>query len=201
MDKNSVIIDISKLLKWPEPQFVLYNLLAEFGFNSATVEDVFNGLGGQSGKQFFSETHRLILNRHQLIIEPISHLPFQSFVITQETKTIETPHHHWQFEIIVSNFKFQISNLEAQFDFEKLIFPLILRPWQQGDKIKPMGMKGHKKVSDILIDKKLSISEKEKIWVLISNNEIVWVSGLVVSEDYKLNPNTQQSFGIKIKSN
>lgn len=198
LDKNSVIIDISKLLKWPEPQFVLYNLLAEFGFNSATVEDVFNSLAGQSGKQFFSETHRLILNRHQLIIEPISHLPFQSFVMTQETKTIETPHHHWQFEIVVSNLKFQISNLEAQFDFEKLIFPLILRPWQQGDKIKPLGMKGHKKVSDILIDKKLSISEKEKIWVLISDYELVWVSGLVVSEDYKANPITQQVLGIKL---
>ena len=198
LDKNSVIIDISKLLKWPEPQFVLYNLLAEFGFNSATVEDVFNSLAGQSGKQFFSETHRLILNRHQLIIEPISHLPFQSFVITQETKTIETPHHHWQFEIVVSNLKFQISNLEAQFDYEKLVFPLILRRWQLGDKIKPLGMKGHKKVSDILIDKKLSISEKEKIWVLISDYELVWVSGLVVSEDYKVNPITQQVLGIKL---
>ena len=59
-------------------------------------------------------------------------------------------------------------------------------------------MKGHKKVSDILIDKKLSISEKEKIWVLISDYELVWVSGLVVSEDYKANPITQQVLGIKL---
>jgi tRNA(Ile)-lysidine synthase len=55
-------------------------------------------------------------------------------------------------------------------------------------------MKGHKKVSDILIDKKLSLSEKEKTWVLISGNELVWVSGLVVSDDFKLSSNTKKAF-------
>ena len=61
-------------------------------------------------------------------------------------------------------------------------------------------MKGHKKVSDILIDKKLSLFEKEKIWVVISENEIIWVSGLVMNEDYKLTLSTQKLLAIKIQT-
>ena len=38
------------------------------------------------------------------------------------------------------------------FDYSNLVFPLILRKWKSGDRIQPLGMKGNKKVSDILID-------------------------------------------------
>lgn len=61
---------------------------------------------------------------------------------------------------------------EAVLDLSKLSFPLVVRKWKQGDKIRPIGMQGHKKVSDILIDKKLW-TEKEKVWVLVSGEEIV----------------------------
>ncbi len=199
-ETETSIIDISKLLKYPEQRFILYTLISEVGFNLATVADLFNGLDGQSGKQFFSETHRLIHNRHQLIIEPIRHLPFQSFVITKDTKTIETHHHHWEFDISENNFKPSKSKNEVLLDFEKITYPLTLRLWQNGDKVKPLGMKGHKKVSDILIDKKLSLFEKEKIWVVISENEIIWVSGLVMNEDYKLTLSTQKLLAIKIQT-
>jgi tRNA(Ile)-lysidine synthase len=199
-NKNDTIeIDSETLLKWPEPKFVLFAILNEYGFNASSVDDIFHSLNGLSGKQFFSATHRLILNRDHLIIATINEISFQSYTITEDTKTIETPHHHWEFEIKFANFQFPISSNQASFDFDKLTFPLILRPWQQGDKIKPLGMKGHKKVSDILIDKKISLHEKNKIWVIISDNELIWVSGLVVNDDYRLNETTKKVFCLSIK--
>ena len=45
------------------------------------------------------------------------------------------------------------------FDADKLSFPLIIRPWRNGDKIRPLGMKGSRKISDILIDKKTPLIE------------------------------------------
>ena len=65
----------------------------------------------------------------------------------------------------------------ALFDRDKLHFPLLLRPWQQGDRFVPFGMKGSKLVSDFLIDQKISVVEKEHVFVLVSGDEIIWVVG------------------------
>ena len=49
------------------------------------------------------------------------------------------------------------------FDLSKLFFPLTLRKWKKGDIFVPLGMKGHKKVSDFMVDEKLSILEKKTL--------------------------------------
>ena len=72
------------------------------------------------------------------------------------------------------------------FNKKLLEFPLVLRKWEDGDKIQPLGMKGSKKVSDILIDKKISINEKKNIYVILSKGEIIWLLGHVISEKYKV---------------
>ena len=57
--------------------------------------------------------------------------------------------------------------------------PLSLRRWRHGDLMFPMGMKGSKKISQLFKDKKLSLIEKEKIWVLTDvKDSIIWVVGL-----------------------
>ena len=50
-------------------------------------------------------------------------------------------------------------------------------------------MKGSKKVSDILIDFKISILEKENIYVLESNNDIIWIIGILINDKYKVDNN------------
>ena len=71
-------------------------------------------------------------------------------------------------------------------DYSKLKFPLLLRKWRKGDKIQPLGMKGSKKISDFLIERKVPLFEKKNIYVLISNEDIVWVIGHVISEKVKI---------------
>ena len=58
----------------------------------------------------------------------------------------------------------------------------MLRPWQAGDKIQPFGMAGHKKVSDILIDKKVTQFDKRRVHVLTSDDKIIWIVGICLSE-------------------
>jgi tRNA(Ile)-lysidine synthase len=62
-------------------------------------------------------------------------------------------------------------------------------------------MKGNKKVSDILIDSKISILEKENIYVLESNNDIVWVIGILINEKYKVDNNCSLFYKIVYKKN
>jgi len=87
----------------------------------------------------------------------------------------------------VNNLDFDRNENVAFLNMNRLKFPLELRNWRQGDIFKPLGMKGMKKVSDFLVDIKSSRFEKEKQLVLTSNEEIVWLVGKRISEDYKLN--------------
>ena len=48
-------------------------------------------------------------------------------------------------------------------DYDKLQFPLIIRPWQKGDAFIPLGMKGLKKLSDYFVDNKFSLIKKRKL--------------------------------------
>ena len=61
-------------------------------------------------------------------------------------------------------------------------------------------MKGSKKVSDILIDKKISINEKKNIYVILSKGEIIWLLGHVISEKYKVISKNKQVYEMILKA-
>jgi tRNA(Ile)-lysidine synthase len=87
---------------------------------------------------------------------------------------------------------FNVPDNVALLDADKLTFPLTLRRWQEGDSFIPFGMTGRKKVSDYLIDRKISIAEKQRQFVLISNNEIIWLVGHRTSDDYRITDKTER---------
>lgn len=84
----------------------------------------------------------------------------------------------------------------AALDYDKLQFPLIIRPWQLGDFFYPLGMKGRKKISDLLIDLKIPIAIKERVCVITSNDQIVWVIGHRIDERFKVNETTEMVYEI-----
>ena len=63
--------------------------------------------------------------------------------------------------------------------------------------MQPLGMNGVKKISDILIDKKVSSHEKQDVWVIKSNDIIVWLVGFVVNDNYKVTEKTNRCYKIK----
>jgi tRNA(Ile)-lysidine synthase len=75
-------------------------------------------------------------------------------------------------------------------DADRLTWPLTLRPWQQGDTLSPLGMQGHKRVSDLLTDRKVPASERAQVYVLCSGPEVVWVVGHRLSETVRVRPET-----------
>jgi tRNA(Ile)-lysidine synthase len=79
----------------------------------------------------------------------------------------------------------------ALLDADKLQFPLRLRRWQDGDWFIPFGMSGRKKLSDYLIDKKVSLAEKRRQFVLVSGNDIVWVVGRRLDDRYAITRKTE----------
>jgi tRNA(Ile)-lysidine synthase len=58
-------------------------------------------------------------------------------------------------------------------------------------------MKHRKKLSDFLVDQKISIVDKENQWLLLNNEDIVWVINQRIDERYKISPQTKQILMIK----
>ena len=75
-------------------------------------------------------------------------------------------------------------------DADRLSFPLLARRWQPGDRFKPFGMTGTKKMSDFLTDEKVPPHRRAGTWVLVSGAEIVWVVGMRLSEEVRVRPGT-----------
>lgn len=66
----------------------------------------------------------------------------------------------------------------VEFDASSLTFPLQLRHCLPGDRIRPSGMAGTKKLQDLFVDLKLTKEERQKSLVLLQGNEVLWVVGL-----------------------
>ena len=79
-----------------------------------------------------------------------------------------------------------------------LKFPLIVRKWQKGDYFYPIGMTGKKKLSKYFKDEKLSLIQKENIWLLLSDDKIVWVIGMRQDNRFKITKTTKNSTEITI---
>jgi tRNA(Ile)-lysidine synthase len=69
-----------------------------------------------------------------------------------------------------------------------------LRNWKQGDRFFPIGMKGSKKISDYLTDKKIDTSERKNKLVLTNSGKIVWVVGLRIDDRFKITNNTKKVY-------
>lgn len=72
-----------------------------------------------------------------------------------------------------------------------------LRPWQQGDRIRPFGMGGRSRlISDLASDAHLSINDKRRLLVLTFNGEVIWVPGLRSSIHF---PVTGDALQVRLK--
>ena len=186
---DDIHFDLNQLKKLPNYKSYLYQWLNEFGF--LAWNDIYDLVDGQSGKQVFSTEFRLLKNRDTLILSPISEiLEKEEFEINENDKEVNFP-----LKLKLCNVShITIDSNKAIFvDAEKIRFPLILRKWKVGDSFQPFGMEGKsKKVSKLFKDEKLSLIEKENIWLLCSNNQIIWVIGIRQDERFKIeNPSNK----------
>ncbi|GAB6122224.1 tRNA lysidine(34) synthetase TilS [Dysgonomonas termitidis] len=186
-------INISMLVQYLEPEAILFELLSPYGFNSATVRQVFESVISQSGKIFYSETHELLKDRGYLILKKKDNLKIERYNIHEDESILSRPI-HLKIERIPVNGGFSIEkNPDITYaDADKLTYPLTLRKWRQGDWFMPFGMKGKKKVSDYFSDNKFSLFDKEAAWLLCSGDDIVWIVGHRSDERFKITDKTTE---------
>ncbi len=194
-----ITINIDSLKKLKFAGTYLFEFIKVYGFSKEIIPDIFYNLDRTSGKQFYSKTHRLIKDREQLIITPIQKKGSSIFRIKENVKQIETPIHLiLKKEKTDHVFKPCNSKKIAYLDYDQLLFPLLLRKWEKGDKFQPLGLLHRKKLSDFFVDEKVSLNEKEKTWLLVSNKSIIWVIGHRIDHRYRVQEKTKNILNIEL---
>ena len=184
--REGLAFNIQKLKELPNTKALLYELLSSYGFTA--WGDISDLLEAQSGKQVHSNSHRLIKNRDVLLLtEILDKDNVEILFISEDLNEIEFPV-HLKFESAKSIS--ETNKNTVYIDNQKLKYPLELRKWKEGDVFNPFGMKGKKKLSKFFKDEKLSLVAKEKIWVLVSDNKIVWVVGMRSDSRFKVGDDT-----------
>lgn len=190
-------ISKSKLLALEVSPFELEELLIPYGFNYDQCVSILEGLEGLVGTVYESTNHHLYLERDVLQVKERHSQEKEPFTITEGTKVLEL---NGRYQVSIeecAGLALDTDSKNAMLDAGKLTFPLLARPWRQGDRFKPLGMQGEKLVSDFLIDQKTPLSQKNEVFVLEAAGQIAWVMGHRVSEDFKVNEKTQSVLYIK----
>jgi len=190
-------IDLRELKKEKIALHLLFEFLRTWNFNSKTVKDIFEERKKETGKKFFSTSHRVVNHRGILLITKL---------IAEDLETYQV---HENDEEVLFPVKLKIEKLPkgeiiksekiAQLDLSKIKFPMMIRKWYRGDSFFPLGMKGRKKLSDFFIDNKYSLVEKENIHVLVAGDQVIWVIGKRMDERYKVTENTSRILQLSLQ--
>ncbi len=179
----------------------LFYLLYDFGFNREQLQSAAEAItNSQVGKVFFSPSHSLLIDRRKVFISKVEPKKYTKAVSVEAGATVISHPLNLTFQKIPlsPDLSWKTNSDTALFDFDGLEFPLTIRPWQQGDRFQPFGMKGSKLVSDLLIDQKVSQWDKNRVFVLAQGKTILWVIGYRVSGHAKLTAQTKRIYRISL---
>lgn len=202
---NDIYIPLLLLKKTRNNGSVLFEYLKDFDFTPEQIEDIIASADSPPGAQFLTSKARIIKDRRFLIMTSLEEneqaIQWINEVDTEinigDKKIFITP------SLLAEEKKdFHLSGKKniALIDSAKLEFPLTVRRWKAGDYFYPFGMKlKKKKVKKFLTDEKVPLHEKEKVWVVESNQKIVWVVGYRIDERFKITDNTTKALRLEWK--
>lgn len=186
-NKNSdyQVFDWNKIQKHPSRDFFVSELLHQNGFAHERFNDLNRISETSQGRSWRSSKCRIELKNDRLILSFIHQIEKENITIHSIPDACNLP----GAGILTINYCTENEAIHPgrntfMASEKKIQFPLIVRPWSMGDRIKPLGMKGKSKlVSDLITEKKMTLSEKESTLILQNGDgEIIWVIGLRPSE-------------------
>ena len=195
---DELLINIAKLQNSVFSKVVLLEILSEYSFKPNVVDEILQSLETESGKQFYSKTHRLLKDREHLFVsEKKEDAEEKIYYIEEDDMELFSPMDITIEKMATEDFEMIRNRNVACIDLDSIQFPLLIRKWKQGDYFQPLGMTGFKKLSDFFIDQKIPIHEKENTWLLCSGKKIVWVMGHRIDNRFKITSQSKQVLKIE----
>jgi len=193
-----ITININLLKEYLHNKTVLFELFRPFNITNVQLNDLIQVIKGKTGGQIFTDTHRIIKNRKEILVTNETIRDENKYIIKTIKGLIKVPGIISANVVDISD-KYIIphESFVACIDYEKIQFPLIIRKWKAGDHFYPLGMNKKKKLSDYFIDKKYSILDKENQIIIESNGEIVWIVGDRIDNRFRITNSTIKALIIK----
>ena len=169
---------------------LIYELLAPYGFNATQISDILAALPS-SGKRFEAPSFTATIDHGQLTIRSRKPQEEQLPTLLRAIRPRMSKEH---FPKATDDW--------ALVDADKLTEPLSLRHWKAGDTFYPItsGHRMRKKLQDFFCDLKLSLAEKDAVWLLCSGEDIVWVIGYRLDDRYKVTAETKRIAELQIEA-
>lgn len=199
---NTFMVPVLKLQKAVPLNTIAYELFRPFGVGPAQLGQVLELLNSESGRYVATATHRIIRNRQWLLITPWQQREAAFILIEKEQAHVHMADGHLKLRVQDRAALGAIPSAPhiAWLDSKHIKYPLVLRRWKQGDYFYPLGMAKKKKLSRFFIDQKLSLPQKDNIWVLESARRIVWVVGMRIDDRFKLSDSTKEVLCIEMST-
>jgi len=84
------------------------------------------------------------------------------------------------------------------FSAKKVGFPIVVRNYKPGDRFRPLGIKGFKKVKDLFIDEKVPRFLRKSVPIFETTEGIIWVGGIRNDDRFKVGKRESKFLKIKI---
>lgn len=200
---DSFSVDISKIEEYPSAEYLLWDILKDYGFNSSQVTLVADNLHATTGTSWLSSSHELTLDRGRLILTPLDKEEGRQMRIPEAGTYVYTELCKLKIEQkeINENYTISRSSDKVCLDAQKVKFPLMIRRVARGDRFVPFGMKGSKLVSDFLTDQKVALPLKRRQLVVAdAGGNILWVVGKRLDGRFAVSPCSKSVVEISLLS-
>ncbi len=189
IQNEATVIDLQKIKNTGVDAALLYALIQDFGYNAGQTSDILNA---DQGSVFMTSHFIATVHQDQLHIKVRSSTETIHNVIFHDINDLLRHDGSLAF-IMVQNEVFTKFDPNCLYlDIEKISFPVTLRSRKAGDRYKPLGLNGKtQKVKDLLINRKLSIFEKNEVMILEDSEKIIAITILAISDDVKISEGTQ----------
>ena len=183
---DETYIPALKLLKEKTLNTIVYEIIKDYNFTANQTNEVVKLLKSDSGKYITSTTHRILKNRNWIIISQIQSQENAFYLLENINDVIDLPIGKLKITEAEKDFSLKRESNICYINAANLKFPLIVRKWKTGDYFYPLGMQKKKKLSRFFIDQKLSLIEKENIWVVEADKKIVWIINRRIDDRFKV---------------
>ncbi len=194
---GQIKIDRRKLAASADPATLLNALLSRYGFNGEQTKAIASA--SRVGAVFESKEYVAEVGRNDIsVFSPGSFNNAETYALSDAGRIEKEK--GILIEIVDNSpeFEFDRSGKTAYFDADATGDRLTVRHWRQGDRFRPFGMKGSKKLSDYFNDHKFSLLQKLSTPIVEMQGHIVWIAGERAADDFRVTPSSRRILTMRV---
>lgn len=192
-DDGVTVIDTGRLKAQPSAEYTLFAILRDKGFSPATIGRIYDNMDAGPGREWHSASHTLFTDRGMLSVVETASLGEVCMTLPEEgTYAVSRRLTLRVRRTTLDGRPVDTSRTHCCIDARDVAWPLTVRTVRQGDRFRPLGMKGFKLLSDYMTDRKMTGCERRRQTVVTdAGGRIVWVVNERPDDRFRITDSTR----------